>query len=139
MTQTITINLEGKMAEEIQRKSDIQIQIRGNSLKVTGIPHKDVVEYVAIDAETKSKFYVVHRPKENWNYPDFRLHVGSENELRETKVEKVERYRDGGTTVIDYVLAGIPGALRFPTPFERDKKPTDNYKGRIIELERLFF
>ncbi len=137
MTQTIKINLSGNKPEGESKKSDIQAEIKNNELYVTGVPDGHTLEYVARDAETKSKLFVVHRPKKDWDYDSFRLHVGAEAQLVEAQVQHVERYRDGGTTNIGYVLAGDQGRLHFPTPFDKEAKPTDTYKGKTVELEKL--
>jgi hypothetical protein len=65
------------------------------------------------------------------------LHVGAEAQLVEAQVQQVVRYRDGGTTNIYYVLADGQGILHFPTPVDKEAKPTDTYQGKTVELERL--
>ncbi|AJF60888.1 TPA: hypothetical protein HA239_03390 [Candidatus Woesearchaeota archaeon] len=132
MPQTVTIPLPGKQPE----KSEVQAEIRDGQVYITGLPDGHTLEYVARDVETKSKLYVVHRPEE-FSLDAFRLHIGAEAELVEAQVQKVRRYFDGGTTLIDYILAGNQGELYFPSPAYKDKKPRDRYQGKTIELEKL--
>ena len=136
VNQSTTIPTERvKANEDLQTK--IQIRFVQDHPSLTGIPKGDVREYIARDVETKTNLYVVHRPREWQGYSSFRLHIGPAIGLREVKVRNVERLRDGGTTTIDYTLDGVEGALYFPTPVEPEKKPTDTYKGKTIELEKL--
>lgn len=136
MVQTIKINLSGKKDEKLEGElSKIQVGIREEELSVTGIPDKDTIEYLARSPD--SRFFVVHRPKKNWNYDYFRLHIGLESQLREAKVINVKRMRDGGTTYITYKLNEIDGSLYFPTPFKKEARPTDTYNGKTVTLEKL--
>lgn len=138
MTQTIKISSLKKPVEpEVVRKSNIQIETKEGELYVTGLPDKDTLEYVARNNTDSVFYYVVHRPEKEWHYKDFRLHIGQEAQLVEAIVNNVDRYKDGGTTNIFYTLAGADGTLHFPTPFAKEEKPTDTYKGKTVELEKL--
>ncbi len=118
----------------LNRLKEVLIKAIEGVLEVEGI----VINYIARDAETKSKFFVVHRPKGNWDhYDSFRLHIGTEVGLMEAQVQHVERAINGVTINIDYFLAGVQGRLHFPTPFDKEAKPTDTYNGKIVELETL--
>ncbi|MFA5175766.1 MAG: hypothetical protein WC413_00700 [Candidatus Nanoarchaeia archaeon] len=136
MSQTIKINLSRNEPEAESKKLDIQVEIKDEVLYVTGIPDGHKLEYAAWDAETKSKFFIVHLPKEDWDYNSFRLHIGEEKQLVEAQVQRTERFRDGGTTNIDYILDGRQGRLHFPTILER-ANPTNTYRGKTVELESL--
>lgn len=105
-------------------------------VKVTGIPQENTVEYLARDAATQSKYYVVHRPADQ-GYNSFRLNIGPRTGLKEAVVAHVERYKDGGTTSINYTFEGLNGTLYFPTPFDKEAKPTDTYNGYTVQLEKL--
>jgi hypothetical protein len=63
-----------------------------------------VVEYVATLAD--GRFVVVTRLEKDWDYGDFRIFVGPVNALAECPVGSVERARDGGSTTIEFTLAG---------------------------------
>jgi len=133
MTQTIKIDFSGE-----SKKSDIQAEIKDNKLYVTGVPDGDTLEYVARDAETKSKLFVVHRSRTVRGYSNsFRLHVGAEAQLVEAQIQRVRKLRDGGTISIDYVLASSQGRLRLPPPSNKEAEPIDTYSGKTVELEKL--
>ncbi len=139
MAKTIEITPSRDDQNEGQ-KSEVQLEIKDGRMFVNGLPDADKLEYVAVarNQDTRdSTYFVVHRPEKDWNYNSFRLHIGKENELREAKVDHVERYRDGGTTNIDYQMNGKDGRLHFPTPFEESAKPTDTYAGKVVTLENL--
>jgi len=137
MAQAIKISLSGNEPVSESRKSDIQAEIRDNELYVTGVPDGHTLEYVARDTETKSKLFVVHRAEERRGYDPFRLYVGAEAQLVEAQIQRVVRYRDGGTIDIDYILAGNHGRLHFPAPVDWEGKPTDTYQGKTVELEKM--
>mgnify|MGYP001562746009 CR=1 FL=1 len=129
-----SIKITGKKPIET-KKSEIQIVKRNEDLFAEGIPDNHELEYVA--KNDGSIFFVVHRPSKDWNYNSFRLHIGPVSELVEAKVDSVERYRDGGTTDIRYTLNEITGNLHFPTPFNKDKNPTNSYDGKEEKLEKI--
>lgn len=139
MTKTIIISLSGKKPEEEIKttKSEVQVEIKGDNLHITGIQDCDYLEYAARDVNTQSRFYILHAHK-TIGYPSIRLHIGLENELVEAKVTNVERFRDGGTTNITYILADRKGELFFPSPLKKDLNPTDNYIGKRVNQLELF-
>lgn len=82
--------------------------------EVNGLPAEMEVEYSGqIDAKT---FFVIYRPKEDWNYADFRVLIGRSHDLREVKMLSTERMRDGGTTFVETQT----GNFYFPA-FQRNK------------------
>lgn len=59
---------------------------------------------------------LVTSDKNNPSYSSFKLHIGNKEEMREITVLDVNRYRDGGTTIIKT----NEGILYVPTPFRRN-------------------
>lgn len=93
---------------------------------VNGLPDDHEVEYAGqIDATT---YFVVYRPKENWNYDSFKVSMGPADNLQDVEVTGAMRYRDGGTTVINVYIAERDdfGTFFFPRPNTKGKKPTFN-------------
>lgn len=115
----------------------IKTVIKDKKLQIDGIPDSHKIEYVMIDKETRERLYVVHKSEVELGYNSFGLHIGPQNELREAQIKNVERYRDGGTTIIDYTLANSEGRLYFASPLHDGRKHTDSYNGKTIELEKL--
>jgi hypothetical protein len=102
--QTIKIDLPGHSNIKYD-KSDVQVKLTYDKVLVTGVPKLHVLEYVARDAITSSKFYVVHRPEEHATHDSYRLHIGVEGKLVEAKVETTMRFvGDGGTIFLNYSI-----------------------------------
>ncbi|MBT3582863.1 hypothetical protein HN510_03530, partial [Candidatus Woesearchaeota archaeon] len=112
--------------------------IKDGKVNVCGVPLTDQIEYVARTL-SKEQYYVVHHPKEHWSYGDFRLHIGSKNNLIEAKIQQFRRLRDGGTTYISYDFRNLQGFLYFPTPFKKELIPIDNYGGIEEDIEKIDF
>ncbi|MBU3923349.1 MAG: hypothetical protein KJ592_00360, partial [Nanoarchaeota archaeon] len=70
-------------------------------------------------------------------YGSFKLYVGNPNNMQEARVKEVAHLRDGGTTLISYVLENKDGQLYFPSLQNKWAKASDNFDGEIVELERL--
>jgi len=122
------------------QKSEVQLEIKGGKMFVNGLPDADELEYVVVAKNKDNRdsiYFVVHRPEEDWDFNNLRLHIGKENELREARVISFARQLDGGTTHIDYQMNGKYGRLHFPTPLEESAKPTDTYAGKVVTLEKL--
>ena len=67
--------------------------------------------YARVDGEEQ---VVVVRPRDDWDYDDFRLFLGALSELTERDVYQVLRARDGGSTTIDFDYDGDEATLDFP-------------------------
>lgn len=102
---------------------------------IVNLPKGHFLEYFAKDEE--GTLYVVHRPEKNWDYNQFQMYMGPEGNVTEVDVKKVVRYRDGGTTHIDFSVANQPGQLYFPTVFKKELKPSVTLGGKTLTLESL--
>jgi hypothetical protein len=134
--------------------SPVQVKRKNQKLEIRGIPATDTLEYVMRDAETQSKYYVIHRPTEDVVLSRVRLHIGLENQLIEAQVTSAIRLLDGGTTIIEYVLDQANGELYLPSQLQEESQlrppyqksaikltekrgSTDTYKGTTTPLEHL--
>ena len=104
-----------------------------SDIKYVPIPDSNIIESLLSSSEYDIMF-VIQRPEIYWHYNKFRVHMFNKRGLvgEEIKVINVERYRDGGTTIIKT----SKGEIYEPTPFEKNKKHTwtDN-NGIEISLE----
>ncbi|PIN80840.1 hypothetical protein COV11_03060 [Candidatus Woesearchaeota archaeon CG10_big_fil_rev_8_21_14_0_10_30_7] len=135
MVKNIIIDLSVSGGSKDSKLSEVQLSVDGSKLIFSGVPDNDGLEYVA--RNDFGEYFIVHRPKEDWGYDDFRLHVGMPNKLVETKVGCVRRLRDGGTTHISYTLNDKIGHLYFPSRFKTEEKPSNTYDGKSSTLENL--
>ncbi len=69
-----------------------------NQSSVVPLPATRRTEYLC-QAKDGTLFYVSAK-KYNYSYESFKLFVGDGTTMREIQVQRVERYRDGGTTYI---------------------------------------
>ena len=79
---------------------------------VKGWVNPMVDEYFA-SVETGERLIVL-RPEVDWTYEDFRLFLGSSDEVTERPVTSVTRARDGGSTNIAFELEGQEAVAFFP-------------------------
>jgi hypothetical protein len=84
--------------------------------RVVPLPDVRVPEYLFDLGE--GKLLYVSRAKYKSDYNDFKLFVGAGGVLREVPVTRVERYRDGGTTIVR-----TPEGVLF-SPVRRDRSAT---------------
>ena len=141
-TQTITIPLDGREPSWLEKLgeamaasgklSPVQLKLDGNNIVITGIPKDHTLEYLA--KSQHDLYYVVHRPTKDWDYDDFRLHIGEQTALVEAKVKNPIRLRDGGTTNIQYILYGQSGEFCAPTHPDQEAFITDTYNGSTLTL-----
>ena len=122
-----------------------EIKLRnGNVLEIGEIPEWHKIEFLANSLEGKF-FYVVNAPhvteetidKFSDYYGSFGLHMGTLNEMREADVGEVIRWRDGGSTQINYVLEGKRGQLCFPSPRNKGAVTSNTFNGKTTELKIL--
>lgn len=97
------------------------------ALSLKGLPYGVTTPYIGL-LPNGHKFAIFH-PEVDWDYDSFRCVFSEFSACREVKVISVVRYRDGGTTDIK---TG-EGDFHFPSPFNKDDKPTFN--GQEILLE----
>jgi hypothetical protein len=62
------------------------------------------------------RMLLVIRPSVDASYEDFRVFVGTADQMVERRVTRVERARDGGSTWIDFALDGGQATAFFPSP-----------------------
>lgn len=85
--------------------------VRG--LPVRNLPGEVVIEYLARVED--GRLLLITRPRDDWQYEDFRLFWGREPELAEWEVQRVTRARDGGTTHIEFTVDGKQYTALFPS------------------------
>jgi hypothetical protein len=104
-------------------KSDNHISVNSN------VPSGCHLEYSGqIDGVTFFVIYSLDADDFEHFYDNWIAKIGPNNKLQEVKVRNVERFRDGGTTIVETAM----GIFYFPTPFSQDRCPTLNDK--IIEV-----
>lgn len=103
-----------------QREAVETLASEENMRKVEGLKEKIELIQLPKGHETEyfgllddENYFLIHRPKEGWDYSSFIAEIGPFEDMAETQVFKVVRYRDGGTTYIDTAK----GMFYFPTPF----------------------
>ncbi len=133
MSQSIKIPLPKGESKE-KTKQEVQISTLDGELEITGLPNDASLKYVA--RADDGEFFVVY-DKGPRHIRDLTVLVGSEPELRETEFEKMDTLRDGGTKIFKYILDGKEYGLRFPSPLQRDEKPSVYSADGRKELERL--
>jgi hypothetical protein len=84
-----------------------------DGLIVLDLPDGVYVEYWAHLPDGRT--LVVLRPDHDWGYDDFRLFLGTDDQMRERPVLSVQRARDGGTTTIVFTLDGARATAFFPS------------------------
>lgn len=87
---------------------------------LVNLPRDTYVEYFGELPNDEGTKFFISRPRENWGYDQFVLHVQIEDGWRMEVCKDVVRYRDGGTTTMTTSL----GKFHFPTCFYPIKKPT---------------
>jgi hypothetical protein len=153
MVQTIVVNISGNDEPEFEDKyplSDVQAYLESNktgiSLKVTGVPDDDVLDFVYLSGNTDSfksyeKLYVMLCGK-----PGLRsgsknsLHIGLENQLVEAEINNEEIFRDGGSRKIWYTWKGHNGEIFIRSPFTQYPLATiaaDLYRHETATLRKL--
>ena len=116
----------------------------GKVLNLREMPEGHKIEYLANSLEGEC-FYLVYAPhiteetvdKFPDYYGSFGLYVGTPDEMREADVEEVFRWRDGGTTQINYVLENEKGQLYFPSPRNKGTVASDILDGEVVKLKLL--
>jgi hypothetical protein len=83
------------------------------------------VQYYATVEDGTGRVVYVDLPDQSSSYTEFRVLLGKPGEMVELEVERVIRYRDGGTTKVNAKSPeGESIYLYFPTKFHPDRKPT---------------
>lgn len=105
------------------------------SMKYLRIP-EDVrqVEYLYKTKSVSPKYFVIDYPAYNFRYDNHRFRIIDNDGVKEYKIKNFERYRDGGTTIIDVVDENSKEHKFFsPTPFDKSAV----VKWDDIELEEV--
>jgi hypothetical protein len=82
------------------------------ALPVANIPAQTFIEYNATLPDGRALLVV--RPRDDWTYPDFRVFFGAPNHMAERSVSQVVRYKDGGSTTINFTIDGVAAVASFP-------------------------
>lgn len=100
--------------------------------KFIPLPVSTAVEYFFKVNGEEDQYVLVTRPKRKWtSYDSLRLFVGKPGAMEEKKIKKTQRWRDGGTTLIDSEEAG---SILFPTPLSRSKPTWKKAGGSKVAL-----
>lgn len=84
-----------------------------DELELVNLPGEMFVEYL-VDAPGRKTTLAVIRPENDWGYEDFEVYYGPETALVQRAVENVSRARDGGSTIIDFLVDGASVRASFP-------------------------
>jgi len=82
------------------------------ALPVANIPAETFVEYNATLPDGRALLVV--RPSDDWTYQDFRVFFGAPDHMAERSVDQVVRYKDGGSTTINFTIDGAAAVASFP-------------------------
>ena len=104
-TKTFTIGQQGSVLTLVPAA-----QVAG--LPVADIPAETVIEYNATLSDGRALLVV--RPRDDWTFQDFRVFFGSPDHMVERPVSQVVRYKDGGSTTIDFTIDGAAAVASFP-------------------------
>ena len=115
----------------VEKKAKLLEMVRSGKNKLASLPKDDRKPEYLFKRKGTNQYIYVDAAKYNYSYESFRLFVGEPGKMNESKIENVERYRDGGTT---YIKTKDGEELFSPTPFSQDKNPTWN---KMYQLERL--
>ena len=97
------------------------------SSEVIPLPNTRRVEYVYRLGD--GRIVLVTASEHHFSYESFRLYIGNGVNMREIPVQRVERYRDGGTTFIHT----REGVFFSPSPFA-DQSLSPTWDGQSMEL-----
>jgi hypothetical protein len=84
-------------------------------MPVQNLPGTVELEYAASLAT--GEVLVVTRPRDDWDYTDFRVYMGSVGALAERHLTSATRFLDGGSTHIIFELDGQSADAYFPVVF----------------------
>ncbi|HJX66837.1 MAG TPA: kelch repeat-containing protein [Polyangia bacterium] len=82
------------------------------ALPVADIPAETFIEYNATLPDGRALLVV--RPRDDWTYQDFRVFFGAPGHMAERSVSQVVRYKDGGSTTINFTIDGVAAIASFP-------------------------
>ena len=100
------------------------MQMNLTTRKVEGLPNGHIIEYSGKFAD--GRFFVIHRPEKDWGYESFRAAIGSADDLSQVVVKGVDRFRDGGSTIVETK----EGVFYFPALHKEEK---DTFNNMAIE------
>lgn len=100
---------------------------------VEGIPDGITVEYFGVAADSE---FIILRPTENWEYTGFvclmrKVGIGVDPGFHSVPIQKVVRYRDGGTTD---VLLKDGRRFHFPLGLAKGDDAVPNLDGAAITV-----
>jgi hypothetical protein len=116
------------------------------SMKYLKIPDSiKTIEYCYKTDDEIPKYFIVDYPTYNFQYKNHRFFMIENNIVKEFKIKKFDRYKDGGTTIITVIDDNsIEHEFFSPTVFSKDLvekwdnieliKVTDEEKNKLVEL-----
>lgn len=117
---------------KVNDESEVQ---KALSMKYLKIP-QDVrqIEYLYKTKSVSPKFFVIDYPAYNFKYDNHRFRIIDNDGTKEYKIQKFERYRDGGTTIIDVIDENGQFHKFFsPSPFDKGKGLTTKWDETELE------
>jgi len=106
------------------------------SMKCLMLPqHVRNIEYIyKTNTDTELKYFIVDYPAYNSKYSNFRFRIIEDDEIKEYPIKKLQRFKDGGTTLITIIDEnGTEHKLHSPQSiFPTDKKESPTFD--LIEL-----
>jgi len=82
------------------------------ALPVANIPAQTFIEYNATLPDGRALLVV--RPRDDWTYQDFRVFFGAPDHMVERSLDQVTRYKDGGSTTINFTIDSAAAVASFP-------------------------
>lgn len=102
-----------------------------NLKAVHPLPREKVLMY-DLKSETSGFHVRVLDYKYSEGFESVRFFIGYNWRLREVEIKSIERWRDGGTTLIETT----DGVLYVPSPFKKDESATWNGEKLILEYKK---
>jgi hypothetical protein len=86
-----------------------------DDLDLRNLPADITIEYLGMIEDGRRVLVV--RPTDDWSYEDFRVFLGTPQQMIERDVQNVTRAKDGGSTRIELTLDDTPAELDFPVVY----------------------
>jgi hypothetical protein len=118
-----------------KKKDQLQAQMRAGKVKLNPLPDTREPAYL-LKQNGSDRIVYVDEPVYRTGYDyDFRMFVGTPGNMKEVKVTREERFRDGGTTIVE----GEDGTTMYsPSAFKRDLKPEINGNSAVALDTKTF-
>lgn len=111
--------------------SDIKIDeaLDSKFLKLPSNLHE--LRYCLKSKEENPFYVIVYKPKYSNKYDDYEFDIIHNNDVSKFKIQKLESYRDGGTTIIN-VESKKGEIFRFFSPSGFDKTKSPNFDDIVL-------